>query len=89
MMVRSSRPPKRLYMTATPRIYGDTAKAKAETDNVALCSMDDAALYGKERCTLLPFPRRCSKVCCVITRCCVLSVEESHVSRRLQGLLER
>jgi predicted helicase len=32
---------KRLYMTATPRIYGDMAKATAERDNVALCSMDD------------------------------------------------
>ena len=39
---------KRLYMTATPRIYADTAKASAEKDNVALCSMDDEALYGKE-----------------------------------------
>ena len=39
---------KRLYMTATPRIYGDSAKASAEKDNVALCSMDDEALYGKE-----------------------------------------
>ena len=39
---------KRLYMTATPRIYGDNAKVKAETDNVALCSMDDPLLYGPE-----------------------------------------
>jgi predicted helicase len=39
---------KRLYMTATPRIYGEMAKAKADTDNVALCSMDDESLYGKE-----------------------------------------
>ncbi|MEZ5857283.1 MAG: DEAD/DEAH box helicase family protein [Hyphomicrobiaceae bacterium] len=29
---------KRLYMTATPRIYADSAKATAEQDNVALCS---------------------------------------------------
>lgn len=39
---------KRLYMTATPRIYGDNVKASAEKDNVALCSMDDESLYGKE-----------------------------------------
>ena len=39
---------KRLYMTATPRIYGEGAKAKADQDNVALCSMDDRALYGDE-----------------------------------------
>ncbi len=39
---------KRLYMTATPRIFGDTAKASAEKDNVTLCSMDDETLFGKE-----------------------------------------
>ena len=39
---------KRLYMTATPRIYGNLAKATAERDSVALCSMDDESLYGKE-----------------------------------------
>ncbi len=38
---------KRLYMTATPRIYGDNAKLKAESGEVTLCSMDDEALYGK------------------------------------------
>ena len=32
---------KRLYMTATPRIYGDNAKASAIKDDVVLCSMDD------------------------------------------------
>jgi predicted helicase len=34
-------------MTATPRIFADIAKAKAEQDSVALCSMDDPALYGE------------------------------------------
>ena len=37
---------KRLYMTATPRIYGDTAKRKARQDDYALCSMDDEAVFG-------------------------------------------
>ena len=39
---------KRLYMTATPRIYGEIAKVSAEKDNVALASMDDESLFGKE-----------------------------------------
>ena len=39
---------KRLYMTATPRIYGDAGKSKAEKHNVYLASMDDAAIYGPE-----------------------------------------
>ena len=39
---------KRLYMTATPRLYGDNVKAKASEKDAVLCSMDDAALYGEE-----------------------------------------
>jgi predicted helicase len=38
---------KRLYMTATPRIYGDGVKTKANEASVELCSMDDPALYGE------------------------------------------
>lgn len=39
---------KRLYMTATPRLYGDSAKLKAYEKDAILCSMDDETLYGKE-----------------------------------------
>lgn len=78
---------KRLYMTATPRIYGDTAKAKAETDNVALCSMDDAALYGKEL-HVITFSQAVQQGLLCDYKVLVLSVEESHVSRRLQDLLK-
>lgn len=39
---------KRLYMTATPRLYDDNAKQKATDNNCILCSMDDEALYGEE-----------------------------------------
>lgn len=39
---------KRLYMTATPRLYGDQAKTKAQENEIVLCSMDDESLYGKE-----------------------------------------
>ncbi|BCH63691.1 DNA damage-inducible protein [Agrobacterium vitis] len=38
---------KRLYMTATPRIYGNEVKKKADESSVELCSMDDEALYGQ------------------------------------------
>lgn len=38
---------KRLYMTATPRLYADTIKSKAAQEDVTLCSMDDVALYGE------------------------------------------
>jgi len=39
---------KRLYMTATPRLYSDDAKSKAAQADAVLCSMDDKALYGEE-----------------------------------------
>jgi predicted helicase len=39
---------KRLYMTATPRLYGDDSKRKAEESSATICSMDDPALYGEE-----------------------------------------
>ena len=39
---------KRLYMTATPRLYDDQTKSKAAQHEAVLCSMDDAALYGEE-----------------------------------------
>lgn len=39
---------KRLYMTATPRLYSDDAKSKAAQADAVLASMDDEALYGGE-----------------------------------------
>ena len=39
---------KRLYMTATPRLYKDEVKDKAKEADAYLCSMDDAAIYGEE-----------------------------------------
>ncbi len=39
---------KRLYMTATPRLYSDDTKSKAAQADAILCSMDDPKLYGEE-----------------------------------------
>jgi predicted helicase len=75
---------KRIYMTATPRIYGDNAKASAEKDNVALCSMDDEALYGKEL-YVITFSEAVKRGLLVDYKVIVLAVEESHVNRRLQN----
>jgi predicted helicase len=38
----------RLYMTATPRVYGDAAKSQARSADAWLASMDDAETYGEE-----------------------------------------
>lgn len=77
---------KRLYMTATPRIYADSAKATAERDSVALCSMDDEGLYGKQL-YLITFSEAVERELLVDYKVIVLAVEESHVNRRLQKLL--
>ncbi|MCG2461462.1 DEAD/DEAH box helicase family protein [Flavobacteriaceae bacterium F89] len=39
---------KRVYMTATPRLYDDNTKSKAAEAEAILCSMDDKDLYGEE-----------------------------------------
>lgn len=39
---------RRLYMTATPRIYGETVKQKATEASAILTSMDDEAVFGPE-----------------------------------------
>lgn len=76
---------KRLYMTATPRIYGEQAKAKADKEDVALCSMDDAALYGREL-YVITFSEAVKRGLLCDYKVIVLAVEESHINRRLQSL---
>lgn len=77
---------KRLYMTATPRIYGEGAKATAERDNTTLCSMDDPNLYG-ENLYVLTFSNAVTQRLLVDYKVVVLAVDEAHVNRRLQKLL--
>ncbi len=78
---------KRIYMTATPRIYGDTAKATAERDDVTLCSMDDEAQYGQTLYTI-NFSEAVKRGLLCDYKVLVLAVEEEHVSRRIQSLLK-
>lgn len=77
---------KRLYMTATPRIYGDVAKAMAEKDNVTLCSMDDEMLFGEEL-HVISFSEAVRQKLLVDYKVLVLAIDEAHVSQRLQKLL--
>src|SRR5699024_5834782 len=39
---------KRLYQTATPRVYGEDAKRKAEEKSVVIADMNDSETYGEE-----------------------------------------
>ena len=77
---------KRLYMTATPRIYGDSAKVKEEQGEVVLFSMDNEQLYGKEL-HIINFSEAVSRGLLCDYKVIVLTVDEAHVSKRLQSLL--
>ena len=78
---------KRIYMTATPRIYGDSAKATAERDDVTLCSMDNEEQYGKTLYTI-NFSEAVKRGLLCDYKVLVLAVEAEHVSRRIQDLLK-
>lgn len=78
---------KRLYMTATPRIYGEVAKAKADKGEVTLASMDDETIYGKELHTLT-FSEAVSRGLLCDYKVVVLTMDEAHVHRRIQNLLK-
>ncbi|GAA7850103.1 DEAD/DEAH box helicase family protein [Helicobacter pylori] len=43
---------KRLYMTATPKVYSESSKAKAKEKDNVIYSMDDAGIFGGEIYTL-------------------------------------
>ncbi len=43
---------KRLYMTATPKVYSESSKAKAKESDNAIYSMDDEGIFGEEIYTL-------------------------------------
>ncbi|GAA8944870.1 DEAD/DEAH box helicase family protein [Helicobacter pylori] len=43
---------KRLYMTATPKVYSESSKAKAKEKDNVIYSMDDAGIFGQEIYTL-------------------------------------
>ncbi len=78
---------KRLYMTATPRIYSDAAEAKAEQTDVRLYGMNKEEWYGPEL-HVITFSEAVRRGLLVDYKVIVLSVEESHVSRRIQSLLK-
>ena len=76
---------KRLYMTATPRVYGENVKAKAEQSDAVLASMDDTALYGPEFHRLM-FGEAVAEGLLSDYRVVVLSVSETYVAEKMAGL---
>ncbi|MDN5963978.1 MAG: DEAD/DEAH box helicase family protein, partial [Actinomyces sp.] len=74
---------KRLYMTATPRIYDDNSKAKAGQKDAVLASMDDEALFGPEF-HRLGFGEAVGMGLLTDYRVLVLTVDEGAVSQTMQ-----
>ena len=77
---------KRLYMTATPRIFGDAIKTKANEVDATLASMDNPALYG-ETLYELSFSYAVQKGLLTDYKVLVLAVDEATVSAGVQKRL--
>lgn len=77
---------KRLYMTATPRIFGDAVKSKATDVDAVLCSMDDVELYG-ETLYEVSFSYAVQQGLLTDYKVIVLAVDEETVSTSIQKRL--
>jgi predicted helicase len=77
---------KRLYMTATPRIFGDAIKSKAKEVDATLASMDNPELYG-ETLFELSFSYAVQKGLLTDYKVLVLAVDETMVSAGVQKRL--
>ncbi|MDH4462176.1 MAG: DEAD/DEAH box helicase family protein [Flectobacillus sp.] len=74
---------KRLYMTATPRIFNDSSKNKADKFDATLCSMDDVNLYGEEMYRI-GFGEAVEKGLLTDYKVLILTVSEDDISPELQ-----
>ncbi len=77
---------KRIYMTATPRIYGENAKSRARDTKAVLSSMDDPELYG-EVLFYHGFARAVESNILTDYRVIVLAMDEGKVSAAVQKRL--
>ncbi|MFI6514092.1 DEAD/DEAH box helicase [Spirillospora sp. NPDC050679] len=75
---------RRLYMTATPRLFSDDAKTAAQTHEAVLASMDDEELYGPEF-HRLGFGKAVSLGLLTDYKVLILTIDEEYVARSLQG----
>ena len=77
---------KRLYMTATPRLYTEGAKAKAAQHKIDVFSMDDPKTYGPEF-HHLPFSKAVERDLLSDYKVVVLAMSEKGVMETLHGYL--
>lgn len=78
---------KRLYMTATPKIYGEKAKQKADQGEAELASMDDSEVYG-ETFYFFGFNDAVEKDLLTDYKVVILAIDEEKVSATLQKSFE-
>ncbi|MCB6185089.1 DEAD/DEAH box helicase family protein [Leeia sp. TBRC 13508] len=78
---------KRVYMTATPRVYGVQAKAKAENDSIELYSMDKPEYFGETLHTITFSEAVHNLQVLCDYKVIVLTISEDHISKSLQKLL--
>lgn len=78
---------KRVYMTATPRVYGVQAKAKAENESIELYSMDRPEYFGQTLHTITFSEAVHNLQILCDYKVIVLTVSEDHISKSLQKLL--
>lgn len=79
---------KRIYMTATPKIYAESARQKAKDANAELASMDDRTLFGDEFFRL-PFSRAVREGLLTDYKVLVLCVDEEYVKDILDEHLQQ
>lgn len=77
---------KRLYMTATPRLFNDDTKNKALERDAILCSMDDETMYGPVFYRI-GFGEAVTKKLLTDYKVLVLGVEQSQVVSSFQDQL--
>jgi predicted helicase len=77
---------KRLYMTATPRIYSEGVKKKASDNDVEIYSMDDESKYGKQL-YYIGFGDAVEKGLLTDYKVLILAVSESYISANIQKSL--
>ncbi|KAA8713664.1 DEAD/DEAH box helicase [Lactococcus garvieae subsp. garvieae] len=77
---------KRLYQTATPKIYGAEAKSKGSEMSVALSSMDDEELYGQV-IYRLGFGDAITRAVLTDYKLMVLAVDEKTIQKDMQKSL--
>ena len=77
---------KRLYMTATPRLYTEGAKAKAARHDIEVFSMDDPATYGPEF-HRLPFSRAVEQDLLSDYKVAIFTMYEPDADATLQGFV--